>query len=98
MLITAAPYYLSYFSDEFSNKSDLPVALIYDLPPALVSDDVVAMIPHIDAVLLVVDGTRSTAADIKATERLFDGKVPLMGVVLNKAQDRGLGRYAYGKR
>ncbi len=75
-----------------------PDALIYDLPPALVSDDVVAMIPHIDAVLLVVDGTRSTAADIKATERLFDGKVPLMGVVLNKAQDRGLGRYAYGKR
>ena len=36
VLITAAPYYLSYFSDEFSNKSDLPVALIYDLPTALV--------------------------------------------------------------
>jgi protein-tyrosine kinase len=75
-----------------------PDAVIYDLPPALVSDDVIAMIPHIDAVLLVVDGTRSTAADIKATERLFDGRVPLMGVVLNKAQDCGLGRYAYGKR
>jgi protein-tyrosine kinase len=75
-----------------------PDAVIYDLPPALVSDDVVAMIPHIDAVLLVVDGTRSTAADIRATERLFDGKVPLMGVVLNKAQDRGLGHHAYGKR
>jgi protein-tyrosine kinase len=75
-----------------------PDAVIYDLPPALVSDDVVAMIPHIDAVLLVVDGTRSTAADIRATERLFDGRVPLMGVVLNKAQDRALGRHAYGKR
>jgi protein-tyrosine kinase len=75
-----------------------PDAVIYDLPPALVSDDVIAMIPHIDAVLLVVDGTRSSPADIKATERLFDGRVPLMGVVLNKAQDRGLGRLAYGKR
>lgn len=75
-----------------------PDAVIYDLPPALVSDDVIAMIPHIDAVLLVVDGTRSSPADIKATERLFDGRVPLMGVVLNKAQDRGLGRHAYGKR
>jgi protein-tyrosine kinase len=75
-----------------------PDAVIYDLPPALVSDDVIAMIPHIDAVLLVVDGTRSSPTDIKATERLFDGRVPLMGVVLNKAQDRGLGRHAYGKR
>lgn len=74
-----------------------PDAVIYDLPPALVSDDVAAMMPHIDAVLLVADGTRSTAADIRATERLFDGKVPLMGVVLNRAQDRGLGRHTYGQ-
>ena len=74
-----------------------PDAVIYDLPPALSSDDVIAMIPQLDAVLLVVDGTRSTADEIKATERLLDGKIPLMGVVLNRAQDRKLGRYAYGK-
>lgn len=36
VLITAAPYYLAYFSDEFANRSELPVALIYDLPTALV--------------------------------------------------------------
>ena len=74
-----------------------PDAVIYDLPPVLVSDDVIAMIPHIDAVLLVADGTRTTADEIKATERLLEGRVPLMGVVLNKAQDRKLGRYTYGK-
>lgn len=71
-----------------------PDAVLFDLPPALVSDDVVSMIPQIDAVLLVVDGTRSTAEDIKATERMLDGHVPLMGVVLNRAQERltGFGR------
>jgi protein-tyrosine kinase len=65
-----------------------PDAVIYDLPPALVSDDVMSMIPQIDAVLLVVDGTRTTAEEIKASERMLDGHVPLMGVVLNRAQDR----------
>ncbi len=74
-----------------------PDAVIYDMPPVLVSDDVIAMIPHIDAVLLVADGTRTTADEIKATERLLEGRVPLMGVVLNRAQDRKLGRYTYGK-
>jgi protein-tyrosine kinase len=71
-----------------------PDAVIYDLPPALVSDDVMSMIPQIDAVLMVVDGTRTTAEEIKATERMLDGHVPLMGVVLNRAQDRhsGFGR------
>ncbi len=74
-----------------------PDAVIYDMPPVLTSDDVLAMIPQIDAVLLVADGTRTTADEIKATERLLDGRVPLMGVVLNRAQDRKLGRYTYGK-
>jgi Mrp family chromosome partitioning ATPase len=74
-----------------------PDAVIYDLPPALVADDVMSMIPQVDAVLLVVDGTRSTADEIKATERMLDGHVPLMGVVLNRAQDRNAGRNAYGK-
>jgi protein-tyrosine kinase len=71
-----------------------PDAVIYDLPPALVSDDVMSMIPQIDAVLMVVDGTRTTAEEIKATERMLDGHVPLMGVVLNRAQDR---RAGFGK-
>ena len=69
-----------------------PDAVIYDLPPALVSDDVMSMIPQIDAVLMVVDGTRTTAEEIKATERMLDGHIPLMGVVLNRAQDRRVGR------
>lgn len=75
-----------------------PEVVICDLPPALVCDDVLALAGQIDAVLLVTDGTRSSPEDIRATERLFAGRLPLMGVVLNRAQDRRIGRYNYGRR
>lgn len=74
-----------------------PEIVVIDLPPALVSDDVIAMGDKIDAVVIVVDGTRSTARDIRACEALFEGRIPVMGIVLNRAQDRGLGRLRYGK-
>ncbi len=74
-----------------------PEVVIYDMPPALVSDDVIAMAPQVDAILLVADGTRTSPADIRACERLFEGRIPLMGVVLNRAQDRKQSRYRYGQ-
>jgi len=74
-----------------------PEVVIYDLPPALVADDVLALSSQIDAVLLVTDGTQTTPEDIRACERMFDGQMPLMGVVLNRAQDRKIGRYRYGR-
>lgn len=70
--------------------------VLYDMPPALVCDDVLAMAGRVDAVLLVTDGAKSSAADIRACLRLFEGRLPLWGVVLNRAQDRRLGQYRYG--
>lgn len=70
--------------------------VLYDMPPALVCDDVTTMAGQVDAVLLVTDGARSSAADIRACIRLFEGRLPLLGVVLNRAQDRRLARYHYG--
>lgn len=75
-----------------------PDLVLYDMPPALVCDDVIAFRPQIDAVLLVADGTRTTADDIRRCERLFEDRIPLMGVVLNRAQDCGLSRYRYGRQ
>lgn len=75
-----------------------PDLVIIDAPPVLMSDDVLALLPQVDAVLLIVDGTKTTADEVRACERLFDGQCPLMGVVLNRAQDRGLGRYRYGNK
>ena len=74
-----------------------PDVVIYDLPPALTSDDVMAMAPNLDCVLLVCDGTRTSPEDIRACERLFADRLPLMGVVLNRAQDRRPRRYLYDK-
>jgi len=75
-----------------------PDVIIFDTPPALASDDVLALADKVDAVLLVVDGTRTSPEDIRATEQLFEGRIPLLGTVLTAPQDRAQGRYAYGKR
>ena len=74
-----------------------PEVVIYDVPPLLVNDDVLALGPCLDAILLVTDGTKTTPADIRACERMLDGRIPLMGVVLNRAQDFSAGRYRYAK-
>lgn len=75
-----------------------PEIVLMDAPPVLVSDDVLALLPQVDAVLLVVDGTKTTADEVRACERLFAEQCPLMGIVLNRAQDRSLRRYRYGKK
>ncbi len=75
-----------------------PEVVVYDMPPVLVSDDVIGFAPQVDAVLLVADGTQTTAEEVKACERLFEGRVPMLGVVLNRAQDVRTARYRYGRK
>ena len=65
-----------------------PDVVIHDLPPLLNDSVAAALLPQLDAVLLVSDGTRSTAQDVMECERLLEGQVPLLGVVLNKSEDR----------
>jgi len=72
-----------------------PDLMLFDLPPALLNDDVLAMRPHFDALLLVAGGGTTRANDIKETERRLGEKVPLLGIVLNKAEQEESGDYAY---
>ncbi|MFP7674737.1 CpsD/CapB family tyrosine-protein kinase [Marivita sp. S0852] len=72
-----------------------PDVMLFDLPPALLNDDVLAMRPHIDALLIVAAGGMTRAKDIKETERRLGDKIPLLGVVLNKAEDVEATDYAY---
>lgn len=69
-----------------------PDVVIYDLPPVLGSDDVLAFLPEIDAILLVADGTRTSAAQIRECERLLKDHTQVLGVVLNRAEDSPAGR------
>ena len=72
-----------------------PDVMLFDLPPALLNDDVLAMRPHFDALLLVAGGGLTRANDIKETERRLGENVPLLGVVLNKAEQEESSDYSY---
>ncbi len=69
------------------NRSLLPQVTIYDLPPMLEADDAEAFLPQVDGVLLVSDGGRTDADQLRECERLLNGQPPLLGVVLNRAED-----------
>ena len=63
-----------------------PDVVLYDLPPVLEHDDLVAVLPQVDAVLLVADGTRTVARQIDACQRLLADQTSILGVVLNRAR------------
>lgn len=68
--------------------------VIFDLPPILVADDVMAVLPHVDCVLMVVGNGASSEKEIEeAMMRL--SKAPLLGVVLNKDDASARSSYYY---
>lgn len=70
---------------------------VFDMPPVLASDDVLAFSPHVDAVLLVVAQGRTRHADMAAARDLLQG-VNVLGVVLNRSSERVAPYYYYGAR
>ncbi|HTU65474.1 MAG TPA: CpsD/CapB family tyrosine-protein kinase [Steroidobacteraceae bacterium] len=62
-----------------------PLVLV-DLPPALLSDDVLALAPLLDGVVLVVTEERTRREDV---QRVFDllRNTPVIGTVLNASAD-----------
>lgn len=64
----------------------LPDVVLYDLPGILTHDDFGAFLPQVDGVLLISDGTRTTARQIAECERVLEGQSPLLGVILNRAR------------
>ncbi|MGH2952256.1 MAG: exopolysaccharide biosynthesis protein, partial [Solirubrobacterales bacterium] len=61
--------------------------VIYDMPPLLVADDVLAFSPYVDALLLVVaEGETKQEEVAQARELLKDANV--VGTVLNKSIDQ----------
>jgi len=64
-----------------------PDVALLDMPPLLHDQAAQALLSQLDAVLLISDGTSSTAADILECERLLDQQVPLLGIALNKSED-----------
>lgn len=69
-----------------------PDVVLFDLPSLLDDPASIAFLPQLDAVLLVADGTRTMARDIVECERILEGQVPLLGVILNKSEDADIRR------
>lgn len=67
--------------------------ILFDLPPALETDEVVGFVQHVDAALLVVrEGVTSREDVVRTLELLRD--IPVVGTVLNGSRDR-TAKYAY---
>ncbi len=60
--------------------------ILVDLPPVLLTDDVLTIAPILDAVLLVISERRTRREDVLRTTELLAG-VPLLGTVLNQTRD-----------
>lgn len=67
----------------------LPDILLYDLPPMLVSDDVMAFVPHLDAVLLVAAAEQTRLDEVDKCEQELAEVTRVLGVVLNKCRYTG---------
>ena len=77
-------------------EADLnPDVILYDLPPALAQDDVISFRQHFDCVLLVVGGGLTTAKEVKEVNRRMGEDKPVLGVVLNMAEDKSDNTYVY---
>lgn len=58
--------------------------IVIDLPPVAAVDDVIAVLPRVDCVLLVVGSGSSTKREIEESQRHLS-RFNLLGVVVNKA-------------
>lgn len=63
-----------------------PDLMLFDLPPALAHDDVIAMAPHFDCVLMVLAGGVTTPRQVRESLRRIGEDKPVLGMILNKAE------------
>ncbi len=63
-----------------------PDVILYDLPPMLSTDDVLAFLPNVDGVILIAASDESTVREVDVCEQSLREKTNMLGVVLNKSQ------------
>ncbi len=75
-----------------------PDIMIFDMPPMLGSDDVMAFVGKVDCVLIVAAAESTTTKEIDLCEREIASQSNVMGVILNKCRymDKEYGYGAYG--
>ncbi len=73
-----------------------PSVMIFDMPPMLVGDDVMAFADKVDCVLLIAAAESSTIAEVDSCERDLAQQTNVLGVVLNKCRylEKSYGYYS----
>jgi len=69
---------------DYLHKTLRPDIIIVDMPPMLATDDVIAFLPNVDAMLLVAAAGTTTMKEVDDCERDLSDRTNVMGVVLNK--------------
>ena len=67
-------------------RAFLPDVIVYDLPPMLQSDDVMAFLPQLDCVLLVAGAEKSRLDEVDKCEKDLAEQTNVLGVVLNSCR------------
>jgi protein-tyrosine kinase len=70
-------------------RAFLPDIVVYDLPPMLQSDDVMAFLPQLDCVLLVAGAEKSRLDEVDKCEKDLADQTNVLGVVLNSCRYMG---------
>lgn len=65
-----------------------PNVVIFDLPPVLVTDDVLAFLPHVDCLLMVAATGVTTPKEIRESEAIVADQTNFLGVMLNKSKEK----------
>ena len=68
--------------------------VIFDLPPILLGDDVISILPRMDAALLVAGIGSTSVSDIKECQKHLQ-RTPVVRVVVNKATETAGSYYGY---
>ena len=87
----ASPKIVSMLTEIRSRYSDRIV--VVDVAPVLSVDDVLALAPNIDCVLMVAEAGETSRDDLAQALELLDG-VPIIGTVLNKV-DKKIAAFSY---
>ncbi|MDK1374012.1 MULTISPECIES: CpsD/CapB family tyrosine-protein kinase [unclassified Sinorhizobium] len=63
-----------------------PDVVLFDMPPMLSNDDVMAFLPNVDCVILVAAAEQSTLGELDICEHELSERTNVLGVVLNKCR------------
>jgi Mrp family chromosome partitioning ATPase len=68
--------------------------VIFDMPPLLLGDDVISVLPQMDAVLLVAGVGQTSASEIKECQKHLKS-TPVVRIVVNRVREIGDSYYGY---